>query len=815
MVFTLSGRNFKENYVRTAAIIITVALSSVMLFLSLIYSHTVNEEFFNNQPVEAENADIRIEYSPDSDTRIINLTPLELYLDKTDFAVGVLELYGTAEIKGDIQYIALRGIKEDGFNKINNINYYKTIGRDLKKDEVIIDRLTSVELGLDIDDSFTVKIGKIEKTFYVGKIAEEHPCFQGLGAYVVYGIESYVSEYIGSVFGRVYNKIFIKTAVGIDKDFFIEEIRSIPEYSHYSVNYEPDVTAIESQAKDISLPVMIGTFLCAFLAVLMVCLIINAGFKKRAGVISSLKSLGASESFLIKLNILECLYYILSGLILGLIINFYILKFRIPQMMEINSSDGYYVKRLFLSLILCGVMTLMMTLYPVFRQRRISVRRAYSESKNTVWKGNNITVFLSLMMIIISALLIIPSSLNPVRGIISLSLCFIGIILIIPYIIRLISNFLLRLDLRGVPFMSLNNLHSERLTASNIRIFIVGVIVSTVIMSASSITTEIAAGLINGIDTDIIVTNVRGDTDYQVEKIKDMAGVKDVFSYQYEKVDIDFGAENYHMHIIGIKPEDVEYLGSPEYYGCSTETLYKDGILIDYLYYKIFDIRQGDELAVTINGIRKNIEVSGFYHSYLYGGRTAIINRDYLAEQFGIPLYDTILLKSEGDINETVMKIRADMGVNNLIVENINEAFSLYFKIIDNTVKFADWFILIIFAVSLAGIFTNIINSREERKAVRYRMYSLGFSEKDLAAGEFIENSSGGLICSLIAFLTLFIIRNSLINILSFSKIYIVKAVDNAVFIFTALLFTVIYSLISLTSLKSVDKSDLIKILKE
>ena len=143
MIFKLSIRNIISNKIRTTAIIVTICLATIMLFLSLIYSYIVYQEFYHYQPQEMDYSDIVISYSQESDSRLIRMTPLNPYLHELDYAVGVLELYGTSTIRGRVQYVNLRGIKEDGLNQLNDLEYISGVDRPLKRDEIIISRSMS------------------------------------------------------------------------------------------------------------------------------------------------------------------------------------------------------------------------------------------------------------------------------------------------------------------------------------------------------------------------------------------------------------------------------------------------------------------------------------------------------------------------------------------------------------------------------------------------------------------------------------------------------------------------------------------------
>ena len=820
MILIQALKNFIDNKARSAAIIITIALAIVMLFMSLIYSHIVKEEFYNNKAVEAENIDIRIEYSPDSDTRIVNITPLNAYNDEIEFAVGVLDLYGMSNLSGNVHYINLRGITEDGFNQLNDTVIINSIGRKLRKDEIIIDQTTSQELSLSLDSHIDIKVGDKTKTFYVAEIVEDHPIFRVSGVSVIYGIETYISEYVGGGFGGIYNKIFIKAKSDVDKDNLIQTLSEISEYEDYIISYERDVNSMDEQAEQFALPISIGLVGCACIALFMVFLIINAGYKKRIGFISEMKSLGASNGYLTNLFLIESIFYIILGMLIGLLINNIMLRAVIPSFMNIDSGNSYYSLMIYLSNLIAGILVLLLVIYPIIRCRKISVRKARLQSIGTLWKGRNLYLIISIALIITSiSLFIFSNYLNYLRGIISLILCVIGIIMISPFITCCIGQLILKIKQngKGIWRNAVNNVKSERSIVSNVRIIIAGIIICTIISSAAMLTSVIGKQLIDDVDCDIIIRNVKGDSESQMNTISGIDGVYDLYAYQFEKVDFNIADIDYHIHIFGINPDDINFMGDIEYItpeNQAIELLNNGGMLIDYMYFKVFKINIGDEIPITINNITKNLRVDGFYKSFQYAGRTAIISSDTLSGLYEIPTYDTIILKTINDVDATVLEIRSLMGMNNLIVLNKHTVYKLAINLINNAIDFAYYFTLIIILVCFISIIINILNSREERKFEKYQMLSLGFSRLHLLKIELLENVLSGIISLIISIFALLIINYSIINILSISKIYIDSVINIEMFFIIGSVFLLTYIAISFSSYYSINKNDLIKILK-
>lgn len=802
MARLLAIRLIKDNKVITVAIIVTIALASMMFFLSLIYSQVVQDEFISNMPYEAENADIEIVYQSSSETRIITTTPLDDYQEYIDYSVGVLNLYGTTTIKGNIHYIDLKGVSEEGFNRINDYEFIESIGRNLREDEVIISRWTSEELGLGLDSQLSINVNGRNQTFYVAKIVEDHPSFEQIGAHVVYAMDNYVSKYMGHPLGGIYNKIFIQSSEHITATELIDMLDEIEEYSDYKISESNNLEDIYTNVRDISLPVTIGTSLCAVLALLLVYMIITTSYRKRVNLISQLKANGATNGFITKVSLIEGSIYTLGGVIIGLIINALLLLVFLPKFLNIN-IDSFYNIRLLLSSLLCALVALIMIIAPIIKLRKVSVRKAQIASSQNMWEPKLYTLIISISLIILSVVLLVFSKyLNYSRGIVALAASFVGFIMLLPYLLRLVLWIARRFDskIKGALHIAIINLKSEKSIVNNARILMLGILICSIIFSAVNISKDLGYQLIDQLDCDIIIQNVRGDTLTHVDMIDNIDGVYDVYSYKFDKARVE--SINYDVNVIGLDPENITLMGEFEVITPLSVVIDSlssgDNIVIDYMYHKVYKINQGDTIPITINDITHNLRVGGFYSSYQYGGRTAMINNELLSELYNVSPYDTIILKTEHNIDDTVMNIRSIMGTYNLVVLNKHSAFDLYFNLIDDAIVFSYYFVSLIILVCFASVFTNIINARELRKRVRLQMITLGLNKNKLVLIQLIENAISGLIVLLLSSSMLIIINLSISNILSISSIYVAKIVSLSVLIFISLLYLTVYAAMSL-----------------
>ncbi|MDD4316656.1 MAG: hypothetical protein PHC84_05810 [Clostridia bacterium] len=819
MVFKLAFKNIIKNKFRTAAIIITVALSCVLLFFSLIYNRLAVGQFMETRVIEAENADLRLAYTAGSSSRIITVNPLSDFQTEFVFVAGVLDLYGSATLNEEHIYINLRGATEQNIDRLNDLTYVAEQDRAMRKHELVISQETAEEYGLRLNSSVKITVGTKQKLFSVGKIAEHHPCFDTPGAVVMYGIESFISEYFwAGGFGRVYNKIFIKTLDGVNLDDLGKRITAIEEYEGYSVEETGKDEALKRNAQQISLPISIAAAGCLLLAVFLVYMIFSAGVKKRTELISRLKSIGARNSFITAIFMLECVIYIIFGAGLGYLCNNALFSQYLPKIISFDSADVFYRNMMLASSAASATVVFVVSLLPILKTRGVAVRTSFATAKNTVWKSNIYIFVLGVACLITAACLCIPYRLDGARGISALLLGIAGILFVAPYAARYLAKALQKLFNWGTAHLALKNVENERGLASTLRVLVAGMILCITISSAANITYNLSIQAVDDIDSDIVVENIRAQTDSSINTVKDIEGIYDVYAFSRKKIDIVLDGRKTYIYMIGISPDNLDFIKNTgnissrdEIKNSLTE---KKGLMLDVSYSKLYGVGVGDEIGVTMNGITKQIAVTGFYYSYLHVGRTGVMSNELMSELFEVPLFDSLVCKTTKDVEETVSMIRTSLGTYNVMAYNKSAAFAFYIGIIKTLVDFSNIFSLFIILVCIFGVIANILNSREERKTSFYQLYSMGVSRTRLFLCELIESMTVLLVALALVSVTLILYNYALVNTFAIGDLYAYRAIEIDIALKMSAVFGGLYLLLSINSFFTVDKKRLIGTLK-
>ena len=162
----------------------------------------------------------------------------------------------------------------ENLNKINNLEYIEEEKEKRPaKDDIIISQKTAEELGLSLGNSILIRVGQKEKRFYVAKIAHDHPCFERAGVHVIYGVESFVSDYFpGGGYGNFYNKIYIKPKDHISPQALMDKLSRISAYKGYDIRLETDVRSYD-QTKGYRSALTIASVGCVVMVLILIFLL--------------------------------------------------------------------------------------------------------------------------------------------------------------------------------------------------------------------------------------------------------------------------------------------------------------------------------------------------------------------------------------------------------------------------------------------------------------------------------------------------------------------------------------------------------------
>jgi ABC-type antimicrobial peptide transport system permease subunit len=811
----LAYKNFVDSKIRMVAIIFTIAVALVMLFLCFSYQDIVENQFFEETFVEAENADIRIEYSADASSRLIATEPLSPILDKTRFAIGVLDIYGKSVINGKIEYINLRGIGHESLNVLNNLEIKKSLNRPLRSDEIIVDEYTSSKLNLDIDSLVEITVGEMTQKFFVAKIVKNHPSFETSGAYVIYCMENSASKYIGGYFGNLYNKIFIKSADDVAIDELIYDIQNIPEYANYKIVKENDSSAIMANAYNASLPMIIALALCAVFALYLVYLVVNTSIKRKTLLISRLKSIGASKNYIAGVFILESLMYTLWGLIAGIIISLILLSNNFFNLVP-NLNGNLYTKMLVLASFATLISFFISMMIPVFKTNKVSTVMLYKESKITLRKDNKLSFCIALCLLIVSIVLIIPYYLNATRGIIAFLLCFLSIFLLLPHLTKFLFDLIKNKINKSWSYIVANNLAREKMSANSLRIIFAGIVICSILASSAYLISNIKDNIINDIDCDIVITNVKSEADILLKSIASSSELSNVQPVNIKDAFIKVGGNDIKLTLLSCQPNELEKIGKITYITPKDNLVANmdKGIALNYSYHKIYKLQIGDEIITSLNGVTSRMEITAFFNSYQYGGKLGIMSNELISNTFNIPLYDTIIAKTSDDIDTTITMLRADYSDTNIIAISKDSLYSVYDRILENTVMLTSFFAVILIIVCIISVLFNTINSREEKKIEIYKMFSLGFSKKHIMQMEFMEIFITTL-CAFFASIVAFpILSYALTNSFSKEGLYIQNPLSFPLLAIIGISFIILLAFSSLSAYFIVDKKKITTTLK-
>ena len=88
----------------------------------------------------------------------------------------------------------------------------------------------------------------------------------------------------------------------------------------------------------------------------------------------------------------------------------------------------------------------------------------------------------------------------------------------------------------------------------------------------------------------------------------------------------------------------------------------------------LYGVQTGDILTLTVDGKSREVAVGGILEHRLFSGNYIVMSEKLIEEFFGVSV-DTVLIKADGDIYNTVNELRARFADNNYYVVDVLSAY--------------------------------------------------------------------------------------------------------------------------------------------
>lgn len=750
--------NVKERKTRTAVMLLSILLSTTLLFVSF----SIGASYENAQRKMARGMAGSATLSVSAADGGIDFSVLPK-LSSISASVGMLESSALYHENGYYETIDL--IAAD-LTQLDQINPPRLASggeiTDFTGNQVILpDRFTS-KYGIKAGDTITLQIGGQPITLEVAEIAAYDTVFlrHTRGATALLPLST-LSELLGKTDG--YTEILIEPAGGTTTAELKNELAAALPDGEYKVSEVVNEAQIIADARQKSMPF----FLISFFSLTMSVFIIYSSYKvitlDRLPVIGTFRSIGATQKAMTHILLLESALYGVMGGLIGIPVGTVVLKL-ILQGMGQSLSQGIEIPivispfSIIFSFAIAVVVSLLSAWLPVRRASRLPIKNVVLGNVEEKHIPRRFIVGAGVVLFVISVILpkLASGNMLYLAGGFSLLGLIAATILIVPLLTNLISvglEYFYGAVLGNEGRLAARNMRDNKNTSQNITLLFISISAVIAITVIGNFVTTYVSDVFNGAELQGFADGYM-EPDF-VERVKDMDGI--------EKVLPVFVYEN-RMQADGMTFSRLEATDNLEWYSSMLALHYTEkgmeekavlafdgerAILLSESCMERTGFDIGDTLSLNCGTGQNDYLVVGSFKSRATDVE-ALISSTYAVSDFDVSAYD-FLAYTAADPDAIMVQIRDLFGETSnwsRTVEEFNtDALSTVGAFL-RPMHSMTYFILLLAAV---GIINNLlINYIQKRRSIA--MYkSVGLSNRQNMKMTLIEGLSSGLIGAVIA----------------------------------------------------------------
>lgn len=745
--------NVKERKLRTVVMLLSILLSTILLFVSFSIGASYESAQRKMARGMAGSATISVEAT---DGNIDKSAIPEMANIKA--SVGILE--GSALYHENGYYETVDLIAAD-LTELNQINPPRlTDGGEILNfsgNQVILpDRFTS-KYGIEKGDTITLQIGGQPTTLEVSGVAAYDTVFlrHTRGATALLPLST-LSELLGQAGG--YSKILIEPAEDVSADELKNELSAALPGGKYQVSEVVNEAQITADARQKSMPF----FLISFFSLTMSVFIIYSSYKvitlDRLPVIGTFRSIGATQSNVTRILLLESALYGCMGGLIGIPVGTAVLKLILRGMGQ-SLSQGIEIPvvispfSILFSFTVALIVSLLSAWIPVRRASRLPIKDVVLGTVEEKQVPRPLIVGTGLALFVVSVILPKLASGNAlyIAGGFSLLGLIAATILIVPLLTNLLSAGLERLY--GGIFgnegrLAARNMRDNKNVTQNITLLFISISAVIAITVVGNFVTTYVSDVFNGAELEGFADGYM-EPEF-VERVKELDGMEKVLPvYVFEN----------QMQGEGMTFSRLEATDNIEWYSSMLALHYtksemkeqavsaftgERAVLLSESCMERMGVSAGDTITLTNGTGQNDYWVAGSFKSRATDVE-AVIPSNYAEDDFGANVYD-FLAYTAADPDAVMVQIRDLFGDTSNWSRTVEEFNTDALSTVGTFLKPMHSMTYFILLLATVGVINNLlINYIQKRRTIA--MYkSVGLSNKQNRKMTLIEGFSSGLI---------------------------------------------------------------------
>lgn len=757
-------RSIGEKKFRTFIIILSVALSTALLFASMALSDTLMQMNLGQIRSQYGEADLIITAKKNKNDQHLTIRQGLRTLDAEgaiDYAAGIYSAYGTIKNpdKMNAKYnLQLDGVDGKALKRMYDITPILGSTAEITGNGVMIGQRDAERLRLEFGDNFTAKLNDRSVKLRIAAIAPSVGPFKPSSNNTIRIMASCTflqknngaeGKYTGILVGLENNVLGTKEA--------IKALRSIYK--------QQDVKEIisEEELRQALSGVTTSLYLMLSLVVIMGVFIIYTSFKviafERLPVIGTMRSVGATKGRTDMILFLESGLYGFIGGCSGLAIGFGFLGLFAISLSEnpyggppLDVSLVYSAYQMIGSIAFAFFMSLLGSAIPIVSVSRLPVKAIIlNQMDKPIERTTRPIVFYGMIATALLLSRFTEGTYAIVVDIASLALICVGIIKGIPWhldrLIQIMAKPYERL-LGNVGALAVKNVNGNKSVMNNIALL--SLAIAGIIM-INTLTASVGKEILDEFkkaNFDIMFYYTKVNRSYE-SKIRSTSGVASVYGF-YDETGVSLIGKDYTVaNLLGVEPAYFDYWQTPiegDEKAILENFEKKRMILVSTAIRKKLKLKAGDELRLKVTGGERTYTIAGFIRSTDNNGSIAMIPSKFHKLDFDKTYKAFLYIRSKGDPEAAKVAIEKKCGKDNVWVETIDKLTEDVMKSNSQMMMILQVFSLMTVVIGLFGLINNILMSILSRKRQFAVMRSIGLSKRQLVGLMVAESLFTGMV---------------------------------------------------------------------
>lgn len=783
LIFKYLLRSIRQKKIRTSIIILSLILTSAMLFININARTITQDSYENNIRNKFGTVDLVITKKSPFSNPYFEKEEIQLNDENIANAVGFMSSFGVfSDDKEKKSRVNIVSADIDSLIQTDLIDFSRPFDiSTFQGKKIIISDSQAKKYGVSIGDKIEVTILDKRIPFEVVTTVESSGLFSDEN----------------SAFNMILPLEEMNSIMGTENmisGLFVDMLQEENIYSELSAlerqNKEFDVTPTLDKETFNYLMSNISTILIfALLLTMLVSTVVILSLYKhvldeRMPVMGTLRSIGVTRNKTVLVLILENSLYGLIGGVIGILIGLLLLNSFMETLigsMEhgLEISNGWSLISIIITLVFSLGWAVMITLTSIIKMRKMSLKDSIFQTVHTVRKFKKVELILGLISIIFGFILFSGKIMDrtlAINGIATL-LLIIGFILVIPAFLHFFISVIVKLSTNyAILSQGAKSVRNNKVVLRNIQISVVTLGLSISIFSVMGTVNDFFTFATKSFQFDVII-GVDQDVQKDYDEINDLNGVDSLYNLYHEKGKIQWEDVESDIKIIGRTGDDSfnQFInGTIELYNYDLSDLKDNEIVLDKHLMETLGTDVGKTVDILYEEKSYEFTIAGTMDSGRFSSdrTTSLISLDSFKSKFtDIP--ETIYVKGNesvtaDELNDTIADYLLDTMST---VHTKQEFFSMQKANNDALLAIVQSALVFGLIVGALGIVNNIVVGYIVRKKEFAILYSTSMSKRHLKKSLVFEALFMAIIVVVLAFVFSILMIYSLAQLLESANV--------------------------------------------